>query len=424
MKRIFKFIILLVICFLPVMVDAKATFEYSNRFINEFFLYKENNDYYFANYDYYEYEDGSIKVYDREKNIIKNDKFINGDYSIEAVVSSKYFSSFYKLESSLKNIVYDPDNKIIYNIDYGDEYFYYYTETGTVVISFDKDIEFTKKLLGKKYDIYLLLKDTYGHIKNISEFNGYYVLYYKNYNNYVNYTVVYDEDLNVINYFEDEDKDIVVGIFNDLLYVMKDNRNLAVYTLNGDKVGELNIDGYQIFDDDEPTDYYCGKLYPVKIDVVDDELFILFERFLCPERVNYDDESFYDSAQVSISVERLTLKYEINYEIDKVESNNGDFTYVEKEDEDGKSYVELKITPKNGYIVDKIIVTDTNGNKIEVTDNKFYKPLNDIKIEVQYKIAGEYVPIPDTFLGKSITLIFIGLILIGLGVYTVNYVKN
>ena len=31
---------------------------------------------------------------------------------------------------------------------------------------------------------------------------------------------------------------------------------------------------------------------------------------------------------------------------------------------------------------------------------------------------------PDTFLGKSLTLIMIGFILIGLGVYTVNYVKN
>ena len=179
-----------------------------------------------------------------------------------------------------------------------------------------------------------------------------------------------------------------------------------------------------IFDDDKPIDYYCGKLYPVKIDVVDDELFILFDRFICPERVNYDDESFYDSVGESLYIDYMTLKYQMKFEIDKVESNNGDFTYVEKVDEDGKSYVELKITPKNGYIVDKIIVTDTNGNKIEVTDNKFYKPLNDIKIEVQYKIAGEYVPIPDTFLGKSLTLIMIGFILIGLGVYTVNYVKN
>jgi hypothetical protein len=158
--------------------------------------------------------------------------------------------------------------------------------------------------------------------------------------------------------------------------------------------------------------------------IVEDDLFIDFNRHICPERVNYNDESFFDSTKVALSVDKLTLKYKINFDINKIESNNGDFTYVEKEDEDGKSYVELKITPKNGYIVDKIIVTDTNGNKIEVTDNKFYKPLNDIKIEVQYKIAGEYVPIPDTFLGKSITLIFIGLILIGLGVYTVNYVKN
>ena len=51
-------------------------------------------------------------------------------------------------------------------------------------------------------------------------------------------------------------------------------------------------------------------------------------------------------------------------------------------------------------------------------------PDSDVKIEVKYKTLEEYVAVPDTFLGRSITLIFIGFILIGLGVYTVNYVKN
>ena len=71
----------------------------------------------------------------------------------------------------------------------------------------------------------------------------------------------------------------------------------------------------------------------------------------------------------------------------------------------------------------EIIVTDINGNRIDVTNNKFYKPMNDVRVEVKY-VQGEYLPIPDTFLGKSITLILIGLILIGLGLYTVNYVKR
>ena len=91
--------------------------------------------------------------------------------------------------------------------------------------------------------------------------------------------------------------------------------------------------------------------------------------------------------------------------------------------DDGKSYVELKVTPKDGYSVEEIIVTDINGERIEVTDNKFFMPGSDVKIEVKY-VQGEYLPIPDTFLSKSLTLIIIGLILVGLGIYTINYVRQ
>ena len=50
-------------------------------------------------------------------------------------------------------------------------------------------------------------------------------------------------------------------------------------------------------------------------------------------------------------------------------------------------------------------------------------PSSDVKIEVKYK-GGEYVPIPDTFMSNSLKVSFIGLILVGLGFYTINYVKR
>ena len=49
--------------------------------------------------------------------------------------------------------------------------------------------------------------------------------------------------------------------------------------------------------------------------------------------------------------------------------------------------------------------------------------MNDVRVEVKY-IQGEYLPIPDTGLSKSITLILIGAILIGLGLYTFNFVRQ
>ena len=50
-------------------------------------------------------------------------------------------------------------------------------------------------------------------------------------------------------------------------------------------------------------------------------------------------------------------------------------------------------------------------------------PMTDVKVEVKY-VNGEYLPIPDTFLSKSLTLIIIGLVLVGLGIYTINYVRG
>ena len=50
-------------------------------------------------------------------------------------------------------------------------------------------------------------------------------------------------------------------------------------------------------------------------------------------------------------------------------------------------------------------------------------PLNDVKVEVKY-IEGEYLPIPNTALSQNISFILIGIILIGLGSYTMKFVKR
>ena len=50
-------------------------------------------------------------------------------------------------------------------------------------------------------------------------------------------------------------------------------------------------------------------------------------------------------------------------------------------------------------------------------------PSSDVVVSVTYK-QGEYLPIPDTGLSQSITIILIGLILISLGAYTINYVRQ
>ena len=105
------------------------------------------------------------------------------------------------------------------------------------------------------------------------------------------------------------------------------------------------------------------------------------------------------------------------------DKTGGRYTAERKIDEFDREYVELNITTIDGYVVDTIKVVDAYGNEIEVTDNKFYMPGSDVIVSVTYKV-GEYLPIPDTGLSQSITIILIGLILISLGAYTINYVRQ
>ena len=419
MKKIIKYFILIFISFIPVMVDAKATFEFKDEVYDLHFLYKEKDKYYFLD-NYYNYnEDGFIKIFDDELELIKGDKMFDGDNSSEELmIKSKYFNKFYNYYSQDNSIAIDYDTNRIYDVRFPEHDFLYYDIENDeyLDIDFDEDINFTRRILGKRYDVFLWAKNNNFYIYSINEINDYFIVYYEDEGDY--FVAVLDSNLELIRRFSNENH-IFIHVHDDLIYVLEDNIYLKIYNLAGDIVGRMTIEN-----DNVSSGMSCYYLAPFNMSVTGSELFINYELFMCPpSRINGNDESFYNNAK-GRALEFLTLVYDINFEIDKVKSNNGDFTYVEKIDESGKAYVELKITPQEGYEVDKIIVIDVNGNIIEVNDNKFYMPNSDVKIEIQYKEVAEYVPIPDTFLGRNLTIIFIGLILIGLGVYTVNYVKN
>ena len=154
----------------------------------------------------------------------------------------------------------------------------------------------------------------------------------------------------------------------------------------------------------------------------DNKLFIAYIQEECPARIESFDASDLVNEEIE-TISFLTMAYNLDFDIEKVNSTNGDFTYESKVDEDGRSYVELKIEPKDGYSVKEIIVTDSNGNIIPVTSNRFYMPLNDVKVEVKY-IEGEYLPIPNTALSQNLSFVLIGIILISLGMYTMKFVKR
>jgi hypothetical protein len=81
----------------------------------------------------------------------------------------------------------------------------------------------------------------------------------------------------------------------------------------------------------------------------------------------------------------MTVTYKkIIYTVTDKESNNGSY----KIDTEGSSYgdkVTVIPTPDTGYELDKIVVLDSNNNNVEVSNNAFTMPSDDVSINVTYK---------------------------------------
>lgn len=422
MKKYLKIFILLIICFLPVMVDAKINFEFNSEYINQWFFYRDNDEYYFVDptrsYD----STGFILTYDKNNELINGDKYSDDEsYTDSTIINSKYFEPFYKMFLEPDGEVYDKDNNKLYYVDYYYEIFSYYDyeQAKHIKIDFNEDLNHTKKLLGKKYDVYLTVKNTGVEVNHITESNGYYIVYYND-EEYKNYISVLDGNYKIILTFSDSVLGRAVYVYDDLIYLMETDDKVAVYKLDGTQIEILSISNNYIA---ENSDNYfedsCDNYIPESIYIENNEFYIMYSFNFCGARIVNFESGHDDSATgQGQTIEHITLKYDLNYDVETVNSSNGEVTYKTKVDEDGRSYVELKVVPKYGYSVEEIIVTDSNGKEIEVTNNKFYRPVSDVKVEVKY-VKGEYLPIPDTFLGINPMIIILSILLIIYGVYLV-----
>ncbi|MBQ8534527.1 MAG: hypothetical protein IJ463_02455 [Bacilli bacterium] len=416
MKKIVNYIILFVICLLPVMVDAKADIKFEKEFANELFLYEENNRYYFFNgLAEDQTEPGSVKIYKDNNEYLGDGILINTSaQSVEEFYGHKPFIEFYrnvgiietgaaiiKEENYLYGIMFREGIISAMDINSGDN-----TE-----IDMEDDPQFSRKLLGKGYDLYLDYVDLGYTVNLIEEYDCYYVVDAYLEDEYDRTIIIYDNNLNKVLTFECEhNKYQAVYIYDNMIYVMNTNKILELYKLNGEKYQTFNITS-EIIDNYENG---CFYLSPYNMNIVGNKLFINYYKssFGCYDRVLYFDVDDIVKDAIRLT-DALTLEYTLDFDVNAITSTSGDFTY-ETTEEDGESYVELKVTPKDGYSVEEIIVTDINGNRIEVTNNKFIKPLNDVTVEVKY-VKGEYLPIPDTFLNINIWSIIIGLLFVVAG---------
>ena len=261
-------------------------------------------------------------------------------------------------------------------------------------------------------------------VHSIKQFGDYYVVNYKN--NRDKFVSLVGKDFKeIMRIFAPHSSDYFFPysyIYGDLFYFFKNSKTLEIYSLDGNKVDSIIIENEKL----KEEIFDCIQFNGDSLYIHDNELFVYyFGSHVCPSRVAVNDEKA--ALNVAKDLERIyyfVLKYSLDFDVIKKDVTvGGDFTYDRKFDEDGKEYVELNINPTNGYSVDKIIVTDVNGKEIEVINNKFYMPLSDVNVEVKFT-NGEYIPIPDTFLSRSLTLSIIGLVLVGLGIYTFNYVRK
>ena len=427
MKKIINYIFLIVICLLPVMVDAKANLEFDTNYKYRFLYHINNKQFYLYNTEKNVSELDGIEVYGQDGKLVEMPPIETGD-SVQFILDDDRLFKFYETINFYMGIYSKVEGKKAKVLSLNsDEIISLDLENMIREESFQPISDYlglAKEILGSKYDCFLKYYDDSNEIIKMDEYEGFCVIYYLNSETNKYYTVIYnDKKEKILSFSSFDSLKYFSYVYDGIIYVVNDNV-INIYKSNGDKIDTIELDDSLINFDVSEFEMDCGYLKIFSIFVVDNYLYTVhvYDNNGCELRLNLNDEALY---QVRGMAENryLTTRYKLNYDVEKINSTSGDFTYETKVDEDGESYVELKVVPKDGYSVEEIIVTDINGNRIEVTDNKFSMPMNDVTVEVKY-VKGEYLPIPDTFLGKSVSLIIIGLILVGLGSYTINYVKN
>ncbi len=120
------------------------------------------------------------------------------------------------------------------------------------------------------------------------------------------------------------------------------------------------------------------------------------------------------------ALDTTTEVYQLPYSINVLTTGEGEVEV--DEDAYAGEEVEVKVSPKFGWLVEQIVVIDENGNEVEVKDNKFVMPDSSITIEVTFKkIVEAVIENPNT---AAIPITGLGIIVVVLGVITYrNYKK-
>ena len=419
MKKIIKLFIFMFICLVPIVGNAESKLNFEWKLEDNHYITDSDGYYWFVNYN------NSVRFtkYDKDGKFIEK-KFIPEETKLETVYNDPVLKAY--LEESYYDLKYNSKYDKYFLADYYDRSLVVFGEKlGDAVstISFEEESDLVKEYLGKEFMLYDNLVNAGYEVENIYVDEGYYVTYYGNDTHF--FVEIYNNNGNSI--FKTEkngDYDIIAHVNNNNIYVIEEEDTIKVYGLDGELLNTFNISSKleSLYPNDE--------FYLWDFQVNNNNIMLLYDHEYHVDRSEVSETSknnrikdLFDKAK-SRQAQFLFLKYRIENDMTlATDKTGGRYTAERKIDEFDREYVELNITTIDGYVVDTIKVVDAYGNEIEVTDNKFYMPGSDVIVSVTYKV-GEYLPIPDTGLSQSITIILIGLILISLGAYTINYVRQ
>ena len=419
MKKIIKLFIFMFICLVPIVGNAESKLNFEWKLEDNHYITDSDGYYWFANYN----DSVSFAKYDKDGNFIEK-KVVPEEIKLETVYNDPVLKAY--LEESNYDLKYNSKYDKYFLADYYDRSLVVFGEKlGDAVstISFEEESDLVKEYLGKEFMLYDNLVNAGYEVDNIYADEGYYIVYCSNADHY--FVRVYNNNGNSI--FKSEvigNYHSIAHINNGNIYIIEEKDTIKIYSLDSKLLDTFNISSKleSLYPDD---DFYLRDFQ-----VNNNNIMLLYDheyhvdRLQSSETFNYNySKDFFDNAKMR-APQYLFLKYRIENDMTLVtEKTGGSFIAERKIDEFDREYVELNITTIDGYVVDTIKVVDAYGNEIEVTDNKFYMPGSDVIVSVTYKV-GEYLPIPDTGLSQSITIILIGLILMSLGAYTINYVRQ
>ena len=187
MKKIVNIFVLIVICLLPTMVDAKVSYEINWRKDGETLVgekedklyFLENIEYIFEIDSYHRFDEIYFNIYD------KNGEFLNREkvYDYEETILNKFIKTDYHYFlmgylDNYYNYFYDKTTRYLYSVSYYSEDIYYESlvDNNFVYKSlyFDSDLAEVKRILGKRYDIYTDLSEKGYNINHIFKFDDFY----------------------------------------------------------------------------------------------------------------------------------------------------------------------------------------------------------------------------------------------------------